>query len=101
MTTEQTLVDLYENAFGDDIDKTSDTWKTFQSIMTLRPAFYNLMVTELELQTDKDFTESLQHLVWIFWEGSNPDGSSLGKTSWKELGDMFIQTKQIEDSHYG
>ena len=100
MTTEQTLVDLYENAFGDDIDKTSDTWKTFQSIITLCPAFYNLMVTEQKLQAE-DFTEALQHLAWIFWEGSNPDGSSLGKTSWKELGDMFIQTKQIEDSHYG
>ena len=49
MTAEEgtALLDIYENYFGNEIDKESDTWKTFKSIMIDRPTFYNLIMEEI------------------------------------------------------
>jgi len=119
MTTEYSLLDMYENTFGDEIDKESDAWKTFRCIMTIRPAFYNLMMNEVMLGNkntdnfDTEFVDSLHHLAWILWEGSNPDGSALGdallstkryglepnQTAWGDLANMFIQMKGLEIKH--
>ena len=103
MTTEQTLIDLYENAFGDEVDKTSDTWKTFQCILTLRPAFYKLMMSNERVlfYPIREKAEVIEHVAWIFWEGKRPDDSPLGKTDWEKIGNMFVQMKKLEETHYG
>ena len=110
MTTEQALLTLYTEQNFDEIDMTSDTWKTFTHIMTLCPAFYKLLTSDTthnELfilysgTSPDDFTEVIQRLVWIFWDGNNPDGSPLGKIDWEKLGEMFSTTKGIEIKYYG
>ena len=119
MTTDDgtALLDIYENYFGNDIDKETDTWKTFKSILMNRPSFYTLVMEEIlprcadayesleknneQIQMDDDFIDSLSHLTWVLWEGNRPDEKPLGETKWGTLADMFIQMKGLEIKHYG
>ena len=119
MTTDegQSLLDIYENYFGNETDKESDTWKTFKSILMNRPSFYTLVMEEIlprcadayesleknneQIQMDDDFIDSLSHLTWVLWEGNRPDETPLGETKWGTLAYMFIQMKGLEIKHYG
>ena len=119
MTAEEgtALLEIYENYFGNEIDKESDTWKTFKSIMIDRPTFYNLIMEEIlprcagayesveandeQVKMDEEFIESVSHLAWLLWEGNRPDEKPLGETKWGTLADMFIQMKGLEIKHYG
>jgi len=114
------LLDIYENSFSNEIDKESDTWKTFASIILTQPAFYKLVMEEvlpritgnMERNDNGEFLvkdgkvtevidEAVSHLSWIFWDGSRPDGKPLGTTNWEALTDMLIQMKGLEMTHYG
>ena len=121
MTTEgksegMSLLDIYENYFGNEIDKESDTWKTFANIILDRQAFYKVVLEEVvprltgNMDNDttddtayetKEIEEAVAHLAWIMWDGSRPDGTSFGDTSWKTLVNMMIQLKGLEIKHYG
>ena len=119
MTTDDgtALLDIYENYFGNDIDKETDTWKTFKSIMMHRPTFYTLVMEEIlprcagdyedgneddeSIKLDDEFIESVSHLAWLLWDGNRPDETLLGETKWGTLADMFIQMKGLEIKHYG